>query len=218
MLPVSEANAMRMFVILNLLCVIGLGAVAREVKLIDLRGQDLRSMSVKAVAGTMNGGGVGGDGIRSPQTLSLAIAARTLRSEGCEYDIKLTNIGAKPISIPTGTDMRQLYSGSELTNSQFDTLSFYLTRSTQTNDNEFVPQSTVELFGRKGNPSSFTNIPPGSWITVKARVAVNCGSGHGTIALRCHSVLSEHSYRDGVNGLVDVSTQLETFESNKTEF
>jgi hypothetical protein len=80
-------------------------------------------------------------------------------------------------------------------------------------DSEIVPGSNIALFGKIGDPQSFIQLRPGSWITIEERAQL--GSPDKSKDLRAHAVLETIGYRRSESGLLRDSQDVYSSDSER---
>jgi hypothetical protein len=190
-------------------------AQAQEVRVIDLRSQDLARAEPKVVGGSGTGGSIGGNGVRIPGDLSLEITSIVISRVGkdfADYKLRLINHGSQSVVIPIETELKKLSTPEELTHLNFSILSFYLSVADSNGRSRHLPTSNIALYGREDAPNSLLELRPGTWITIVGRTDLDPQS-MGKGGLEAHAISRIARYRRTEEGLFMDSKQLSVLDS-----
>jgi hypothetical protein len=209
----------RDLLLVALLCAGSCALLGQEVRTIDLQSQIVDNTQPKTIGGSGNdiGRGGGSEGVvETPRALELRLTdvRRASTTSAAFYTLRVVNVSSESIPIPSITDLRKLYTPTNLTDAEFEFLSFYITRTDNERKQQLIPNSTLALYGRKNVSHTFIRLRPGAWVTLKGRVNLASELVANDMELQVHAVIETVKYRRTDAGLFFDSKELNGFDSN----
>ncbi len=209
-------NKMVLFLASLLLYSLSSAAQSRETKVIDFRYQQISQSEPQTVGGSIQTL-PGHEGPRVTETLVLKISDLMITQgseSAADYKLQIMNNGSQPVAVPITQELASLYAPEELTQVDFDCLSFSFTWDSAKEGARNLPAAIV-LYGRKDRPWSFLNLQPGYWVTIRGRVNLPSQPTKQEGNLQANALFAVMKYRPTPKGLVLDWTIIKDLQSDK---